>query len=108
MREIQITDWKQKGQELVKEISDAVDSESKKQFVEVPSKIIMNRKQYNSMVEDDLFIPMFDPGVSKSGIIYNDRVRAAEEQLFLTKGGYPLEVEVNDIPKVEDHATETH
>lgn len=99
MRSLEISDWKQKGKELVNEISTVVDREARL-MNEVPSRLIMNRKQYNSLVAQDLFLPAFDPGVTKSGIIYSDRLKAAKEQLFLTKGGYPLDVEVNDIPEV--------
>lgn len=104
MRSIDISDWKEKGGDLVWEISRAVDAEAKRQFAEVPSRLLMNRAQYNSMVEEDLFIPMYDLGVTQSGIVYNDRLKASKDQLFLTKGGYPLEVEVVDVPEVKDAA----
>lgn len=93
MTEIDITTYKEKKEELVLRISREVDGEAKA-MRRVPSKLILTKQQYNSLVHTDYMIPIYDSGVSESGIIYRNRVEVSGDQLFLTKGGYPLEVEV--------------
>ena len=94
MTSLDITTWKQKGRELEDEISRIVDGEAKLMHA-IPSKLILTGKQFQGMT--GILLPMYDPGVTKSGIIYSQSLEIINENMFLTEKGYPMELEVRDV-----------
>ena len=93
MTSLDITSWKQKGKELEDEVSRIVDGEAKA-MNDIPSKLILTGKQFQGMT--GILLPIYHPGVELTPLVYSQSIQMVNDNMFLSEGGYPMELEVKD------------
>lgn len=91
-KELDVTNLKQRGTELVKKICEMVDDTTAFIITQVPSELKMTEEQYLSMIDSEEIEFMMDYSQ------FEDRLSTSKDKLFNT-GKYVLEVKV-----VEDGA----
>ena len=94
MTSLDVTEWEIKGQDLEDEVSKTVD-EAAKNMEDIPSKLILTGKQFKDMT--GILLPIYHPDVEKTPLLYSQSIQIVNDNMFLSEGGYPMELEVRDV-----------
>lgn len=82
------TKYKKLGDDLAEEISTHIDNSNNFFFVPIPSKLLITKKQFNSLLKSDDLDDMYQLNV------ITEEPERSKEKMFFTKKGFVMEVVV--------------